>query len=54
MTQHGLESCEHGAKNRCRLCGVERRRGVVVGPDGSPTWKLEWAAIQKEPTDGNP
>lgn len=55
MTQHGLESCEHGAKNRCRLCGVERRRGVVPGVDGAPpSWKLEWAAIQKEPTNGNP
>lgn len=56
MTEHGLEACEHGAKNRCRLCGVERRRGVVpAGPDGSPpTWKLEWAAIQKEQADGSP
>jgi hypothetical protein len=54
MTQHGLQACEHGAKNRCRLCGVERRRGVVpAGPNGEPPgWKLEWAAIQKGPTDG--
>jgi hypothetical protein len=57
MTQHGLQACEHGAKNRCRLCGVERRRGVVpAGPNGEPpSWKLEWAAIQKEPTvNGSP
>ena len=56
MTEHGIDACEHGAKNRCRLCGVERRRGVVpAGPNGEPAgWKLEWAAIQKETPNGSP
>jgi hypothetical protein len=56
MTAHGIDACEHGAKNRCRLCGVERRRGVVpAGPNGEPAgWKLEWAAIQKETPNGSP
>lgn len=55
MTEHGIDACEHGAKNRCRLCGVERRRGVVPGVNGEPPgWKLEWAAIQKEVPNGSP
>jgi hypothetical protein len=50
MTTHGIARCEHGAVNRCRLCRVERVRGVVLRDDGtpdqteegSPKWKVAW------------
>jgi Protein of unknown function (DUF935) len=47
MTEHGLASCEHGRKNSCPLCGVERTRGVVppTEPGASPTWRVGWQAI---------
>lgn len=52
MTEHGIERCQHGATNRCRICGIERVRGVVPGEAGQPhSWKLEWKAIQS-PTIG--
>lgn len=48
MTDHGVDRCEHGATNRCRLCGVERVRGVLPGVDGGPPgWKLAWRAIEE-------
>ena len=49
LTAHGLDSCEHGSKNRCRLCGVERTRGIVVGPDG-PQHAKGWRAISRPQT----
>jgi hypothetical protein len=48
MTEHGVDRCEHGSLNRCRLCGVERIRGVVPGQDGEPHgWKLAWRPIEE-------
>lgn len=51
MTEHGIERCEHGMPNKCKLCGVERDRGVVPGVNGAPHgWKLAWKATPKAPT----
>ncbi len=46
MTAHGVTSCEHGSLNRCRLCGVERVRGVIPGKKpGEHTWAMAWRPI---------
>lgn len=45
MSELGIERCQHGAVNRCRLCGVERERDVSLGPDGQPVWAVKWKAI---------
>jgi hypothetical protein len=45
MTTAGVTACEHGAKNRCRLCGVERARGVTLDEAGQAVWKLAWKPI---------
>lgn len=57
MTEHKIDRCEHGRVNECPRCGVERVRGVLLGPDGKPlvgsdgrtAWKIAWRAIQKRP-----
>jgi len=50
MTDLGLPACEHGRKNRCPLCGVERDRDVDVDPDtGEPVWKIAWKPIGAPP-----
>lgn len=56
LTSAGVDRCEHGSVNRCRLCGVERVRDFDVDADGKPVrnaeggiaWKVAWKAI--EPT----
>jgi phage gp29-like protein len=45
MTELGCETCAHGKKNRCPLCGVERSRRVETGPDGSHVWPVAWKPI---------
>lgn len=53
MTAHGVGRCEHGAVNRCRICGIERDRALVLGEDGQPTrdaegravWAVRWRAM---------
>lgn len=45
MTDAGVARCEHGASNRCRLCGIERARDFTVGPDGNHTWHVAWQPI---------
>lgn len=45
MTAHGFGSCEHGKKNRCLLCRIERVRAVEAGPDGQPVYAVKWRAI---------
>lgn len=53
MTAHGVERCEHNAVNRCRICGIERDRALVLGADGQPTrnaegkpvWAVRWRAM---------
>lgn len=47
MTRYAIDRCEHGRVNACDRCGVERVRGVLLGPDGKPAgWKIAWRAIQ--------
>lgn len=46
MTEHAIERCEHGASNRCRLCGIERVRDFDPGNDGAEhRWKVAWRPI---------
>lgn len=53
LTSAGVDRCEHGSVNRCRLCGVERVRDFDVDDDGKPirtpeggiAWKVAWKAI---------
>lgn len=46
MTEHGITRCEHGALNRCRLCGIERTRDFDPGLDGNdPRWRIAWQPI---------
>lgn len=46
MTLHGALKCEHGKKNRCLLCGVERNRGLTgVDANGDGIWDTSWRAI---------
>ncbi len=54
MTEFGVPRCEHGASNRCRLCGVERERDFVIGPDGSPIYSVLWRPIPKAPVERPP
>jgi hypothetical protein len=48
MTEAGIERCEHGAVNRCRLCGIERVRDFETDADGAPVWKVIWRPIPVE------
>jgi hypothetical protein len=45
MTSAGIERCEHGANNRCRLCGIERVRDFETMPDGQVRWLILWRAM---------
>ena len=45
MSALGLTECPHGAKNRCRICGVERDYEPSRGPDGTVTWGGGWTPI---------
>jgi len=45
MTELGCETCAHGKKNRCPLCGVERQRRVEIGADGKHFWPVAWKPI---------
>lgn len=45
MTAAGIERCEHGAVNRCRLCGIERVRDFDQADDGTVTWRVIWRPI---------
>lgn len=49
MTAHGIDRCEHGKSNRCRMCGIERVRDFTPGADGAEhTWTVAWRPIQSE------
>ena len=48
MTELGIERCEHGSRNRCRLCGIERTRDFEVSEAGAPQWKVAWRPIVKQ------
>lgn len=48
MTAHSppVLRCEHNHPNRCRACGVERKRVLIPGSNGGPhSWGVEWRAI---------
>jgi len=47
MTESAVVRCEHGAVNRCRICGIERVRDFAIGQDGSPIWSVQWRAIPR-------
>lgn len=51
MTEQQVDRCEHGAVNRCRLCGIERVRDFERDPEtGEVVWKIAWRPIPKEAT----
>jgi hypothetical protein len=58
MTELGVERCDHGSLNRCRLCEVERVRIPEASADGSIAWRKAWRAIGAKPeapaTEGAP
>lgn len=45
MTEHQVAECEHGFKNRCPKCGIERERDFEPGPEG-PVWNIKWRPIR--------
>ena len=55
MTEHRVQKCAHGHKNRCWKCGVERVRGLELDDDGTPltdadgehVWQVAWRPIKK-------
>lgn len=49
MTEEQVPACEHGAKNRCRLCGVERVRKFHKDDEGNVVWDIAWRPIQQQP-----
>lgn len=54
MTAHGIERCEHGKSNRCRLCGIERTRELVPPSEpgaGDHGWRIVWRPIGGAPTE---
>lgn len=56
MTSHGVQRCEHGKKNKCLLCGVERERELLgVDANGDGIWDVKWRAIgARAPTAAEP
>lgn len=47
MNEHQWSACEHGRKNVCEWCGIERDRKAEVGPDGEPVWIIVWRPLRK-------
>jgi len=46
MNEHQIAACEHGRKNVCEWCGIERERSVeVVG--GEAKWIVKWRPLKK-------
>jgi len=55
MTEHQIPRCEHNAVNRCRICGIERIRGLALDEnglpkrtaEGEPVWSIAWRPITR-------
>jgi SPP1 gp7 family putative phage head morphogenesis protein len=45
MTELQIAACEHGHRNRCRICGIERVRDVEVNDAGETVWPIKWRPI---------
>ena len=58
MTAMGVKACEHGKKNICRLCGIERERDLIgVDNNGDGVFDTKWRAIGARapaPTESDP
>lgn len=46
MTELGLSECQHGSKNRCPICGIQRVRDVELNEEGEPVWAVAWRPIK--------
>lgn len=46
MTELQLPACEHGRRNRCDWCGIERERDVEM-VNGQPQWVIRWRPIAR-------
>jgi len=44
MNELGVDACEHGRKNYCAWCGIERERDVEL-VDGVAQWIIKWKPI---------
>lgn len=49
MTEHAFPACEHGKKNKCTICGIERDRSVSMDAAGAPSFAVKWKAIGSTP-----
>lgn len=45
MNELGIAACEHGRKNLCTWCGIERERDVEM-VNGEPQWIIKWKPIK--------
>ena len=46
MNELGIDACEHGRKNACAWCGIERERDVEL-VDGVAQWVIRWKPMAK-------
>lgn len=46
MNELKIPACEHGRKNLCTWCGIERERDVEM-VNGEPQWIIKWKPIQQ-------
>jgi phage gp29-like protein len=48
MNELSIDACEHGRKNLCTWCGIERERDVEL-EGGQAKWIIKWRPIKKAP-----
>ena len=48
MTELQIPKCEHGYSNRCRICGIQRKRDVELDETGTPKWSIAWEPIPSD------
>jgi phage gp29-like protein len=49
MNEYQIAACEHGRKNLCEWCSIERERQVEM-VDGEPQWIIKWKPLKRTPT----
>jgi hypothetical protein len=48
MNEHQVAACEHGRKNVCEWCGIERERSLEI-KGGEPHWIIKWKPLRRPP-----
>jgi phage gp29-like protein len=46
MNEYQIAACEHGRKNLCEWCGIERERDVEM-VNGEAQWIIKWKPLRK-------